>query len=202
MSQFSLFYPVQPLHVNQGFSNDPAYYAKFHDQFGNPYKGHDGIDFMAVHGQPVYAPVDGYATYSTDVNKGQGVIISTTEAYAYAGGTCYFQVLLWHLVGDSDEKFPKPFVGTKLVQAGDLIGYANNTGAPNESSGDHLHMGVKPCDVNYKLLSPGNGFNGGIDPTPYFNGYFAESAQAVFSILMRIVGLLKTEIQIAGGQTP
>lgn len=166
--KLSLSYPVKPVHVNQNFGASPSYYAKFHDQFGNPYKGHDGTDFMAVHGQPVYASIDGLASYSTDVHGGEGVTINTTEALDYPGGTCWFSVLHWHMIGDTDPKYPKPFRGTIAVKKGDLIGYADNTGAPYESSGDHLHLGLKPVDKNYKLLAPGNGYNGGIDPLPFF----------------------------------
>lgn len=190
MSKLSLFYPAKPLHINQGFGSNPDYYSKFHDVFGKPYKGHDGIDFMAVHGQPVYAPLDGLATYSTDAHGGEGVTISTEEAMEYQGGKCWFQVLHWHLIGDTDPKFPKPFNGTKRVKSGDLIGYANNTGAPFESSGDHLHFGLTPTDQNFKALAPANGFNGRIDPTPYFNTYFAENATVVMKIYLQILSLL------------
>lgn len=190
MSKLALFYPAKPLHINQSFGANPEYYTKFHDQFGNPYKGHDGTDFMAVHGQPVYAPLDGLASYSTDSHGGEGVTIMTEEALDYAGGTAWFQALHWHLIGDSDLAYPKPLTGTVRVKAGDLIGYANNTGAPYESSGDHLHFGLKPVDKNGKLLQPANGFNGAIDATPYFNNYFAVDAQSVLGKLKRIVDLL------------
>lgn len=167
-TSMKLKYPVSPVHFNQGFGASPEYYKKFHDQFGNEYKGHDGIDFMAVHGQPVYAPMDGEAHYQTDVHGGQGVVLTSSGPLEYDGGTCWFTIMLWHLVGDTDPKFPKPFEGYKNVKKGDLVGYADNTGAPYESSGDHLHFGLKPTDKNGKLLFPGNGFNGGIDGAKYF----------------------------------
>lgn len=191
MDKLELWYPAKPFHVNQGFGANPDYYIKFHDVFGNPYKGHDGMDFMAVHGQPVYAPIDGLATYSTDSRGGEGVIINTVGPRSYNGGSCWFSTLHWHLIGDTDLTYPKPFTGTKLVKVGDLIGYANNTGAPYESAGDHLHFGLKPVDQNGKLLFPANGFNGAIDATPYFNGYFAEDSSQVINKLLKIVSLLK-----------
>ncbi len=93
MSKLELFYPVKPFHLNQGFGDNTDYYAKFHDSFGQSYKGHNGLDFMAVHGQPVYAPIDGNAMYATDPHGGQYVLIKTNEAFEYAGGVCWFSVL-------------------------------------------------------------------------------------------------------------
>lgn len=47
------------------------------------------------------------------------------------------------------------------VKAGDLIGYADNTG--KYTTGSHLHFGLRPV-----LFKPDNGYNGWIDPEPYF----------------------------------
>ena len=188
--KLQLYYPVNPLHINQPFGANPDYYQKFHDQFGNPYKGHDGVDFMAVHGQGVYAPMDGWATYSIDGHGGYGVTITSITPLDYAGGTCWFSCLLWHLVGDTDLKYPKPFQ-SQLVKTGDLIGYANNTGAPYESSGDHLHFGLKPVDKNMKLIFPANGYNGGIDPTPYFAISTTQATTEQKNAIMKALDWLK-----------
>jgi murein DD-endopeptidase MepM/ murein hydrolase activator NlpD len=193
--KIELFYPVSPVHVNQGFGLNPDYYAKFHDSFGNPMKGHNGIDFMAVHGQPVYAPIDGMAMYTVDAHGGQSVLIRTNDALDYANGACWFNVVLGHVVGDTDSKFPPPIPMNMVrtsVKAGDLVGYADNTGAPYESSGDHLHFGLSPVDINGKALFPANGYYAYIDPTPYFNKFYAKDAVKVFSILGQLLSTLKT----------
>ena len=196
MSKLSLWYPVKPLHVNQGFGSGADYYSKFHDTLGNPLKGHNGNDLMAAHGQPVYAAIDGIAQDVKDAHGGEGVIITTTEPYEYAGGTCWFNVINWHLIGDTDAAYslPIPYIGRTSVKVGDLIGFADNTGAPYESSGDHLHFGVIPVDQNQKQVFPGNGYNGAIDATPYFNGYFAQDSQQVLGIMGKIIQLLKTAL--------
>jgi len=193
MARLELWFPVDPLHINQEFGANPAYYARFHDAYGNPEKGHNGRDLMAFHGQPVYASVDGTAVYTSDSHGGEGCIITTSQPADYAGGTCWFNVINWHLIGNTDPAFPPPIPmnGVKTaVKVGDLIGYANNTGAPFESSGDHLHLGLAPVDANQRVLLPANGFNGCIDPAPYFNGYFAKNHDQVLANLNKQVSLL------------
>lgn len=184
--KLQLQYPVVPVHVNQSFGANPDYYVRFHDALGNPEKGHMGIDLMATHGQPVYAAIDGMATYITDAHGGEGVYIFTGP-YDYAGGTCWFNVINWHLVGDTDPKYPKPF-SVKQVQAGDLIGYADNTGAPFESSGDHLHFGLMPVDSRSKPLFISNGFGGCIDASPYLTEQLS-TLQKIASFLRARLGL-------------
>lgn len=198
MSKLSLSIPVNPFHINQGFGASPEYYAKFHDRFGNPYKGHDGCDLMAVHGEPVYAALAGVATYSTDSAGGVGVTINSDEALDYDGGTCWWQMLHWHLVGTTDPAYPQPFIGSKHVEEGELIGYADNTGAPYESSGDHLHWSIKPCDKNYNLLFPANGFNGAIDQTPYLNGMYAKDLPKNKVILAAEIPLYQKILSLIG----
>ncbi len=170
-----LFYPTKPSVINQSFGGNPEYYARFLDQYGQPLKGHMGIDFKAGHATPLYAACDGIAFYMEDSHGGAGIYITTTQ-----GGQLY-NVVNWHLCTKDDPKF-KPVIPTDGVshvgvKAGDLIGYTDNSGAPFESSGDHLHFGLVPLNSNGIKLDPSNGYDGCIDPTPYFNGYFAKDAK-------------------------
>jgi murein DD-endopeptidase MepM/ murein hydrolase activator NlpD len=163
MNPPSLLYPVKPLSVNQPFGANVAYYET---NFGQ--KGHPGIDFMASHGQPVFAAHDGAAIYIKDSHGGEGI-------WLYAPG---YITIYWHLIGDTDATLPPPIPyntnGVRTpVKAGDLIGYADNTGAPFESSGDHLHFGLILTYANGVILNEDNGTQGCIDPQPYFNGQFA-----------------------------
>jgi len=163
----SLLHPVKPLGVNQPFGANPAYYAKFLDQAGNPQKGHPGIDFTATHGQPVYAAHDGEAVYIKDSHGGEGI-------WNFANG---YATIYWHMIGDTDAAYtlPIPFDSKRHpVKTGDLIGYADNTGAPYESSGDHLHFGLVLIDQYGTVMNEGNGFGGCIDPQPYLSDAFAQ----------------------------
>ncbi len=198
--KLELFYPVKPYQVNQVFGGNPDYYARFHDRFGNPEKGHMGIDLQAPHGTPVYAACDGMAHFEKDDHGGEGMIIHT-DTLEYKGNQATYNVINWHLCGDTDPKYPSPIKtdgNSYRVKAGDLIGYADNTGAPFESSGDHLHFGLCPFDLSGNAIEAHNGFNGCIDPAPYFNSYYAVDAQAVItnletqvSVYQKIVNLLK-----------
>jgi murein DD-endopeptidase MepM/ murein hydrolase activator NlpD len=189
-----LYYPVKPLGINQGFGQNPDYYAKFKDAFGNPLKGHDGIDFHAPHGTPVHAAHDGIAQYQVDAHGGDGFVIRGQQEFDYNGGQAFFSSMYWHLCAADDPQFAPvlPTDGTQVsVKAGDLIGYADNTGAPYESSGDHLHFGLFPIDAQGNLIEAKNGFNGRIDPTPYFNGFFAQDIPQVVSLFEQLVPKLQ-----------
>lgn len=181
--KISIYYPVKPSTVNQAFGVvDPKYTAL-------GMLGHNGIDFAATHGQPVYAAHDGNAYYDVDSANGHIVVIRTLEAYDFAGGLSFFKTMYGHLCDQTKEpQFTSPvifplndFSGVgQPVKEGDLIGYADSTGL---STGDHLHFGLKPIALAGEY--PGtwdntlqtNGYNGCIDPTPFFNGQFAEDIQ-------------------------
>ncbi len=146
----SLFYPIKPIHVNQGFGeNQNAFYAQ------QGLKGHAGIDFRAAHGQPIYAAHDGTCYPRIDNHGGNGVRLETGL------GTGGYATIYWHLIQDD----AVVHTGT-VVKAGDLLGYADNTG---ESTGDHLHFGLMLNETPWT-----NGYAGYTDPQPYFNGKYAE----------------------------
>lgn len=191
--KFSISYPVKPLHFNQHFGENAVFYSD--PKYGGV-KGHNGIDFQAYHGQPIYASHDGDAYYEFDGAQGEGVVLRTHDMYDYEGGQVYFKTIYWHMADPIKEpKFASlvwKAVGYKPdqtglsntfipIKRGDLIGYADNTGA---SSGDHLHFGVKPVAIGeangaFYNLEQNNGYNGAIDPAPFFDGSFAQDSITV-----------------------
>ena len=187
--------------INQGFGANPAYYAKFLDSQGKPEKGHMGVDYMAIHATPLYAPCDGMAFYEFDSHGGDGIYIRTQDTFDYGNGQAYFTIILWHLCGKDDPQF-KPIIPCDgkgyLVKTGALIGYTDNTGAPFESSGDHLHFGLYPSsDKGGQVqIELGNGFDGCIDPTPYFTNYFAQDINKIQAIQGQEVTATEQVVQL------
>lgn len=184
MKKFELFYPVKPAIVNQKFGNITDYYKNN----GVAIIGHNGIDYSAVHGQPVYAAHDGVCYPEIDDRGGNGVVIRTNEPFDYLGTEVYFKTIYWHFI-----KADAVVKTGQFVKAGELIGYADSTGL---STGDHLHFGLKPQaynENNFTWYNPdqNNGYLGAIDPAPYFNKFYAADAQKVFSIYYQIIALLK-----------
>lgn len=193
MNGLELYHPVKPVIINQPFGGNADYYARFLDRFGKPEQGHMGIDFRAPHGTPVYAACDGMAHFERDEHGGEGIIINTGPS-TYKGQPATYNVIYWHLCGDTDPNYPSPIpTDGKFypVKAGDLIGHADNSGAPFESSGDHLHVGLIPFDMTGYPIEAHNGFNGCIDPATYFNGKYAEDIIVIITLQQRVIVLLQ-----------
>lgn len=193
--KLSLYYPVSPVYVNQGFGVNGDYYKAN----GINIIGHNGIDFAAKHGEPIYAVHDGEAWYEIDEDQGHGVVLRTTGLFDYESSQVRFKSIYWHMCDSTKEpQFKSPIeaymdVGKpgKPIKAGDIIGYADSTGL---STGDHLHFGLKPVaqnetDGSFYNPAQNNGYLGAIDPTPYFNGIYAgnlSSTKHTFYISMKL----------------
>ena len=173
--KLSLIYPVNPVFINQGFGDTT--YLDFYKANGLIFPGHNGIDFQASHGEPIYAAHDGGAYYETDDKQGHGVVLISSDYYDYNGTQCKFKTIYWHMCDSTKEpKYTSPVEKYRdlnqaplIVKQGDLIGYADSTGL---STGDHLHFGLKPVAVDeapwtVSNIEAGNGYYGAIDPKPF-----------------------------------
>lgn len=186
--KFELWYPVKkPLTVNQ----------KFGENLNSIYKnlgmlGHNGWDIFALDGDPIYAAHDGMVTFSgEDGSGGLGVVIRTKEKYDWAHEgeikQVYYKSIYWHL-----KKGSIKVLSGQEIKTGDLIAQADNTGL---STGAHLHFGIKPViqgeqDWQWYNLVQDNGYLGAIDPSLYFNKYFAVDAVVVVGIYETIKKLI------------
>src|SRR5689334_17187929 len=83
--------PLASRIVTQRFGEKSPTYS------GQGMPGHNGIDFRAVHGTPVFAAHAGTAYYDVDSNQGHGIVIITDGKYDYQGGECHFKTIYWHL---------------------------------------------------------------------------------------------------------
>lgn len=136
--------------------------------------GHNGVDIMTNHGDPVYASHDGMAYYQIDSGGGHGVVVITDGLYEYDNGEARMKTIYWHMVDPIKEpQYKSPiqdFPWGKQVKQGDLIGYSDSTGM---STGDHLHWALKPVATygesnnSFYNLEQKNGYFGCIDPMPF-----------------------------------
>ena len=193
--KLEISYPVKPILINQRFGNKDQKYTSL----GLP--GHNGIDFDTRHGQPVYATHSGFASFQVDDKGGHGVVIITDKEYqSIKGVSSYWKTIYWHLCdGLKEPKFASPFqgkTGFTRVNHGDIIGYADNTGF---STGDHLHFALKPVAKGedwgtWYNLEQTNGYNGAVDPEPYFDKSYAEDVVILkekISLLQKLINVYK-----------
>lgn len=142
MSDFKFeAWPTEFRSINQYFGANPQNYA----QFGLP--GHEGVDIMAPIGSKIFAVAPGRISRvrANPVGHNYGIHVRIEHVDNY-------QTIYAHL------KEARVREG-QTVQAGDLLGLANDTG---NSFGSHLHLTLKKKGESYKDW-PHNIF----DPTPF-----------------------------------
>lgn len=124
--------------VTQDFGGNPAAYARF------GLAGHNGVDFGLPIGTPLHAPEAGVIVEDASDPTGYGNYI---KEQADSG-----RQWLW-----GHRQALTGMVGQR-VERGDLVGYSGNSG---NSTGPHLHLGMRPPNANYA-----NGYSGYEDPLP------------------------------------
>lgn len=140
--------PVKDVMINQLFGANALGWYK---QWG--LLGHNGIDFQAKTGCPVVAAHDGIVVFAGKDGDG-GICVEILSSRTGDG----FKTIYYHLKDVAVE------VGWE-IKAGILIGHADNTG--KYTTGDHLHFGMKLTKDGI-TFNKNNGYNGAIDPAPYF----------------------------------
>ncbi|MES2780223.1 MAG: M23 family metallopeptidase [Bacteroidota bacterium] len=113
------------------------------------YKMHEGIDFTAPTGTPIYATGNGRVMNVELGHRGYGNCIVVNHGFGY-------QTLYGHMY----RMKARP---GQLVKRGELIGYVGNTGL---SSGSHLHYEVIK---NGKKINPINYFFNDLTEAEYTN---------------------------------
>lgn len=177
--KLSLTPPLKFLSINQRFgrNQNPTYAEQ-----GMP--GHNGIDFYALHGTPIYASHDGWAQYQIGNDRGHGVVVITDQEYEDTNGvSSLWKTVYWHMVDFSREPQYKSPIADKTgfvkVKTGDVLGFANNTG---NSTGSHLHYELKRVAGSFGLwynLDQKNGYYGATDPEPYLPPFGNEFTKTI-----------------------
>lgn len=143
--------PLSRCYITQPFG---ANYVDFYKPLG--LKGHNGIDFSAKVGTPIYAVADGYVeAHGSKDDPGYGISV---WLYVKIEDDIRLEVISGHC---------SEVVKTGNVKAGDVIALSGNTG---RSTGPHVHFGVRPQVLqNGKwTYDAGNGYAGCVDPAPMF----------------------------------
>lgn len=178
-----------PLFVTQGFGENSI---PLYKELGM--KGHNGWDCFANDGDEILATHDGVVTFAgDDGSAGLGVVIRTTEQFEDVNGRLsYWKSLYWHLQRGSIIVH-----ADQAVKKGQVIARADNTGL---STGTHLHFGIKPVeqgeqDWQWGNLEVKNGYNGAVDPKPYYQYRFDKDLKLgdVGSEVMNLQERLKVE---------
>lgn len=100
------------------------------NNFGTPYAGHKGTDYMADRGTPIYAIADGVVVASTENGPGWGVYVKIAHNI---GGQSVTSLYAHMTYGTR-----RVTVG-QTVTAGQLIGQVGDTG---RAYGTHLHLEI------------------------------------------------------------
>lgn len=132
--------PVSNLHLRHMASG----YGRRVDPVYGTVRFHEGMDFSAPIGTPVYATGDGRVKWAGRNNSGYGNMIDIDHGYNYTTRYAHLDQVLVHQGQE--------------VHRGDLIGRVGNTG---KSTGPHLHYEVRlkgapvnPVNYYFQDLSP------------------------------------------------
>lgn len=210
--RLSLYYPVNPHHVNQHFAENvpcvadfgkstqtvldplkdgtcPVGSDKLYPHFGM--RGHNGVDLMAGE-QEVRASCAGVVVEIQDAPaRGLGIGVLTDEKFGVDGyGEHFVKIRYWHL------KTILVSPGQRVVE-GDLLGISDSTGF---SSGNHLHFEgqlIQKDDGGHPtvLYLPGN-IAGAIDLEPHFNGQYAADIAKKADLLRQTIKVLQMMIAV------
>ncbi|MNP95232.1 Murein DD-endopeptidase MepM [compost metagenome] len=137
---------IQPVR-NENLKRMASGFGYRADPFTKARKMHEGMDFTAKTGTPIYATGDGVVAKADNTASGFGNHIVIRHGFGY-------ETLYAHL-----SKY-KARAGQR-VKRGDVIGYVGSTG---RSEGPHLHYEVHK---NGKVVNPLNFYYGNISAVEY-----------------------------------
>ena len=137
---------IQPVR-NENLKHMASGFGYRTDPFTKARKMHEGMDFTAKTGTPIFATGDGVVARADNTVSGYGNHILIRHGFGY-------ETLYGHL-----SKY-KSRAGQR-VKRGDIIGYVGSTG---RSEGPHLHYEVHK---NGKVVNPLNFYYGNISAVEY-----------------------------------
>ncbi|MFZ4106984.1 M23 family metallopeptidase [Flavobacterium sp.] len=137
---------IQPV-KNEDLKRMASGFGYRSDPFTKARKMHQGMDFTAVTGTPIYATGDGIVKNADDSKSGYGNHIEINHGFGYL--TLYGHLSKYNVRAG------------KSVKRGDVIGFVGNTG---RSQGPHCHYEVHK---DGKAVNPLNFYYGNISAAEY-----------------------------------
>ena len=137
---------IQPV-KNEDLKRIASGFGKRRDPFTKLWRQHNGIDFTAKKGTPVYATGDGIIKRADNRSSGYGKHIRIDHGHGYVS-------LYAHLNGYNVRRGQR-------VKRGEIIGFVGNTG---RSAGAHLHYEIFK---DKKHIDPINFYYGNLSPEEY-----------------------------------
>lgn len=137
---------IQPV-KNENLKRMASGFGYRTDPFTKARKMHEGMDFTAKSGTPIYATGDGVVAKADNTASGYGNHIVIRHGYGYE--TLYAHLSKYNCSPG------------KSVKRGDIIGYVGSTG---RSEAPHLHYEVHK---NGKVVNPLNFYYGNISAVEY-----------------------------------
>ncbi len=141
--KFASIPAIQPIR-KEDLSRMASGYGWRSDPFTKARKKHNGMDFTAPTGTPIYATGNGRVKRADNTASGFGQHIEIDHGYGYK--TIYAHLSKYNV---------------KSVSRGDLIGFVGNTG---RSVGPHLHYEVHK---NGRPINPINFYYGNLTPEEF-----------------------------------
>jgi len=137
---------IQPI-KNEDLSRMASGYGWRSDPFTKARKQHNGMDFTAPTGTPIYATGNGKVKRADNTASGFGEHIEIDHGYGYK--TIYAHLSKYNVKSGQN------------INRGDLIGFVGNTG---RSVGPHLHYEVHK---NGRPINPINFYYGNLTPEEF-----------------------------------
>lgn len=186
--------------MTQGFGENPNLYGRW------GLAGHNGIDIVAPHGEPMYAIEDARVMVVHNSPDGFGKYVRLRSLSSTKG--VYREWTYGHCSTIYAREGRNVTAGTHIADMGNT-GFVVSGATPywkhNPYAGTHLHLGLRqlvedakdgwryPGDtMRIRILNYNNGYKGSIDPLPFLT--FPPSQQR--QQLLTMISLLNTIIRL------